>query len=89
MVRMFVRHSVTDFATWKKAFDEFDTERGGMGVTAHAVFQSVDDPNDVTLWHDFESAPSAKGFVESPRLREVMEVAGVVGAPQIWLTSQL
>ena len=24
-----------------------------MGVTGHAVYQALDDPNDVTVWHDF------------------------------------
>jgi hypothetical protein len=58
-----------------------------MGVRGDAVFQSTDDPNDVTVWHDFDSAESAVAFVESARLREVMEAAGVAGEPQIWFTS--
>jgi len=32
MFRMFVRHPVSDFATWKQAYDDFDGERKGMGV---------------------------------------------------------
>lgn len=88
MVRMFVRHPVTDFATWKKAYDDFDSERKGMGVRGDAVFQAVDDPNDVTAWHDFDSIEAAEAFAESPRLREVMEGAGVAGPPAIWFASR-
>lgn len=88
MVRMFVRHPVTDFAVWKKAYDDFDQERKGMGVTGDAVFRAVDDPNDVTAWHDFESFEAAQAFAGSPRLREVMEGAGVAGAPTIWFASR-
>ena len=57
-----------------------------MGVQADAVFQATDDPNDVTLWHDFESAAAAGTFLESERLREVMKDAGVAGEPTIWFT---
>jgi hypothetical protein len=84
---MFVRHSVTDFTIWKAAYDAFDEERRGMGVKGDAVFQAVDNANDVTAWHDFESHEAARAFAGSPRLREVMQGAGVAGAPSIWFTS--
>ena len=84
MVRMFVRHPVADFVEWKKGYDAFDRE--GFGVTDHAVYQSVDDPNDVTVWHDFEDAGSAKAFAQSEELREAMGRAGVAGEPTIWFT---
>ncbi|NIM49398.1 MAG: cyclase [Gemmatimonadales bacterium] len=88
MIRMFVRHPVADFPSWKQAYDDFDQERKGMGVAGHAVFQSAHDANDVTVWHDFETLESARAFAESKRLREVMGTAGVSGEPTIWYTSQ-
>jgi quinol monooxygenase YgiN len=87
MIRLFVRHSVADFPTWRQAYDDFDAERQGMGVTGHAVFQSADDPNDVTIFHDFESMETAQAFMASARLRAVMEKAGVSGEPSIWFTT--
>lgn len=87
MIRLFVRHPVADFAQWKQAYDEFNNERRGMGVVDHAVYKSADDPNDVTVWHDFETLESARGFVDSERLREVMDSAGVAGEPTIWFTN--
>jgi hypothetical protein len=89
MIRMFVRHPVADFATWKQAYDDFDVERTGMGVLSDAVFQGAEDPNDVTVFHDFESLEAAEEFVGSDRLREVMEEAGVAGAPTIWYTVRI
>lgn len=86
MVRMFVRHPVQDFATWKQAYDDFDSERSSMGVRDHAVFQAAEDPNDVTVWHDFDDLAAARTFASSERLREVMTGAGVAGEPQIWFT---
>jgi hypothetical protein len=84
---MFVRHPVTDFAKWKAAYDAFNAERAGMGVTGDAVFQEVDDPNDVTAYHDFADLAAAQAFAGSPRLKEVMEEAGVAGPPTIWYTN--
>ena len=89
MVRLFVRHPVAEFAHWKKAYDEFDEERSGMGVKAHAVYQALDDANDVTVWHDFESLESAEAFMGSARLKEVMEGAGVSGEPIVWFAKSV
>jgi hypothetical protein len=88
MTRLFVRHNVADYTAWRKAYDDFDAERNTLGVTAHAVFQSIDDPNDVTVWHDFSTSQSAKSFASSARLKDVMAKAGVKSAPQIWFVSE-
>lgn len=88
MIRMFVRHPVSDFTRWKQAYDAFDAERKAVGVQGDAVFQAVDDPNDVTAWHDFETLQAAKAFAESNRLSEVMTEAGVAGEPAVWFTTQ-
>jgi hypothetical protein len=88
MTRLFVRHNVADYRAWRKAYDDFDAERSKLGVTAHAVFQSIDDPNDLTVWHDFSTSQSAKSFASSARLKEVMGNAGVKGVPQIWFVSE-
>jgi hypothetical protein len=88
MTRLFVRHNVADYKLWRKAYDDFDAERKALGVTGHAVFQSIDDPDDVTVWHDFSTPQSARDFASSSRLKEVMAKAGVKGAPQIWFVYQ-
>lgn len=54
MVRMFIRHAVNDFDTWKQTYDEFDETR--------------------------------KQIVNSDRLAETMEEAGVAEEPTIWFT---
>jgi hypothetical protein len=48
----------------------------------------VDDPNDVTVIHDFHSVDKAKAFAGSPDLKAAMEKSGVKGAPQIWYTTR-
>ena len=88
MIRLFVRHKVADYKAWRKVYDAFDAERKPMGVTGHAVFQSADDPNDVTAWHDFESLEKAKTFSTSEKLKNAMGKAGVQGKPEIWFVSE-
>jgi hypothetical protein len=88
MVRLFVRINVADYETWRNVYDVFYGERVATGVLGAAAFQLVDDPNDVTVWHDFETAEVARAFVSSDALRTVMQRAGVQGEPQIWFTTQ-
>jgi hypothetical protein len=87
MVRMFVRHEVTDYGKWKKGYDDFDKERQGMGVVGDAVYRAVDNDNDVTVTHDFESLEKAKAFIDSPRLKDAMTAAGVTSQPTIWFAN--
>ncbi len=87
-VRLYVRHEVNDYAAWRKAYNEFDKTRRKLGVTAQAVYKLADNPNDVTVTHDFKSMEQAKAFIASPDLKAAMEKAGVKGAPQIWITTR-
>lgn len=88
MATLFVRHDVSDFSAWKQAYDDFDGERQTMGVTGHGVYQADGNPNDVTVYHHFDSMEAAKGFMASPRLMEVMQAAGVQGTPAVWYTTK-
>ena len=88
MVRLMARHQVKDYAAWRKVYEDFAATRQGMGVTAAAVFQSVDDPNDVTVTHDFATAEAAKAFTGSSELRSAMENAGVAAPPTIWFLNE-
>jgi ABC-type sugar transport system substrate-binding protein len=87
-VRMFVRHEVADYGAWRKTYDAFAPTQKKLGVIFHAVYQSTDDPNDVTVIHDFHSLEKAKAFAASAELKAAMEKAGVKGAPQIWYTTK-
>jgi hypothetical protein len=81
---MFVRHPVSDYAKWRRAYDDFDGTRTKMGASGHDVYRSVDDPNDVTVWHDFATIDAARAFADSGELKTAMQNAGVAGPPTIW-----
>jgi hypothetical protein len=88
MIRLFVRHAVDDYDAWREVYDEFGPQQVENGVIAEAVYQSVDDLNDVTVTHDFASIDTARAFVANPIMRDAMGRAGVTGAPTIWFTSE-
>jgi hypothetical protein len=87
MATMFVRHTVSDYKAWRKIYDDFAPIQTAMGITAKAVYQSADNPNDITVTHDFPSVGAAQAFATSPELKKAMQGAGVVGAPTIWFTT--
>jgi hypothetical protein len=89
MATMFVRHTVSDYAAWRKVYDEFEPTRKSMGVTSHGVYRSVDDPNDITAYHEFASIEAARAFAASDELHHAMQNAGVSGPPTIWFTERV
>ena len=60
----------------------------GMGLTAESVYRAADDPNDVTVTHEFASLEAAQAFGASDALHAAMGSAGVVGAPAVWITNK-
>lgn len=88
MIRVFVRHTVADYGRWRQGYDSFEEQRRAMGVSGDAVFQSVDDPNDVTVWHDFDSLEEAQAFASSDALFQALAQAGVQGEPEIWFVTE-
>ncbi|TPM84800.1 cyclase [Mesorhizobium sp. B2-3-3] len=88
MTTLFVRHAVSDYKAWRKVYDAFAPVQKASGVKAESVYQAADDPNDVTVTHDFASAADARAFIENPKLKEAMASAGVVGAPTMWITNK-
>jgi hypothetical protein len=88
MVMMFVRHTVSDYKTWRKIYDDFAPTQKAKGVEAQAVYQAADNPNDITVTHNFATREAAQAFVKSDELKKAMQNAGVVGAPTIWITNK-
>jgi hypothetical protein len=84
MTTLFIRHQVKDFTAWRQAYRDAAPLQKRAGVQAESVYQAEDDPNDVTVTHEFTSLAEAKVLVGSAELREAMDKAGVVGTPTIW-----
>jgi hypothetical protein len=88
MATLFVRHTVADYAAWRRIFDDFTPTQVALGVTAKAVYQAADDANDITVTHDFATLEAAKAFAGSQELKAAMHDEGVTSAPTIWFTTR-
>jgi len=86
MITLFERATVADYATWRDAFAEFAPVLAKRGVVASTVYQSVDDPNDITVAHEFTTLEAAKAFLASQELKAARPSAGVTETPTVWFT---
>jgi hypothetical protein len=55
-----VEHSVDDYDNWKKAFDSDPIGRKDAGVKSYRIMRAVDDPNQVMIDLEFDSAGEAE-----------------------------
>ena len=93
MATLHIEHGISDFTTWKQAFDDFAERRAQAGVTAQRIHQPADDPHYIILQLDFptvEQAGRFKQFLEtqvrttpgnSPALSGVPRARVLVNAP--------
>ncbi len=88
MTTLFVRHQVADYAKWREVYDKFRPTQQALGVQEQAVYQTIDNPNEITVRHEFATLEAAQGFGSSPELQTAMHDAGVEGAPTIWFAAQ-
>lgn len=82
-VTVIVTHEVKNYATWRKGFDADDSNRKQAGFKVTGVYADVKNPNRVSIIGEFPSAAAAEAFTMSPKLKEVMEKAGVIGKPDV------
>lgn len=63
MPTLHIEHAITDFETWKSAFNRFADVRSQAGVRAERVQRPMDDPRYVVIDLDFESTEEAEAFL--------------------------
>lgn len=74
-----IEHEITDYPTWKAAFDRFAEARRRGGVIAHRVRLLENDAHQIVIDLDFSSADRAHAF--STFLHD--SVWGTPGAPAL------
>lgn len=80
-----IEHEITNFSTWKAAFDRFAAKRSEAGVTAHRIYQPHDDAAYVIVQLDFPSLEQAQAFREFLETRVWSTAAhspGLAGSPR-------
>lgn len=65
MPTLHIEHSITDFETWKAAFEGFADFRLQGGVRRYRLQRPVDDPQYIVVDLDFDTADEATKFREA------------------------
>lgn len=85
MATLQFEHPISDFATWKAAFDRDPIDRRALGVRRHRVYRPVDDPNYVAGELEFDTVAEAETCRDA--LRELWTsgtaAPALRGAPQV------
>jgi hypothetical protein len=85
MVTLQIEHAVTDFDSWKQAFDRFAEVRRSSGVMRHRIHRPADDPRYVLIELDFGTGEEATKFLDFLTTRVWSTPASapaLIGTPQ-------
>lgn len=84
MPQVLIRHKVSDYAGWKRLFDEHSATRASYGSQGGRVFRNADDSDEVLMLLEVEDLDRLREFVASPELRETMSKGGVTDRPDVY-----
>ena len=62
MFTLSIEHAISDFPTWKQAFDRFAEARERAGVRSHRIRRPVGDPHYLVIELEFDDQESADNF---------------------------
>lgn len=62
MFTLSIEHAISDFPTWRQAFDRFAEAREKGGVRGHRVRRLVDDSHHLVIELDFDAKDDADTF---------------------------
>jgi quinol monooxygenase YgiN len=82
-VTVIVTHEVKEYTSWRKVYDADEPNRKMMGFKVWGVYRDAKSPNWVSIIGTFPNAGAVDAFMASPKLKEAMENAGVLGKPDV------
>jgi len=85
MATLHIEHPITDFDTWKAAFDRFAEARQKSGVRGHRILRPVDDAHYVVIDLDFQTLSEAEkflGFLQTTVWASTKNAPALAGTPQ-------
>ena len=83
MITAIVSHECKNYSDWRKVFDADEVNRSKAGFKNMAVFQSVDNPNKLTIIGEAPSVEAINSYMANPELQAAMEKGGVIGMPEV------
>ena len=85
MVTLHIEHPITDYRTWRAAFDGFAQRRTAAGVRAARIAQPVDDQHYIVIDLDFatiEEAATFLAFLQNTVWASAASAPALAGVPR-------
>lgn len=89
MINILLKHTVENYDAWKPGFDANDSTRRENGQVGYELFRVSDDPNEIVMMMEWDTAENAQRFLEESDVRERMAELGVVGEPEIYFLDSI
>ena len=89
MITLIITHEVKNYSNWRKVYDADEVNRTKSGIKLTGVFQSVNNPNLITMVGEAPSVEVFNNFMSNPKLKEAMEQGGVIGFPDVKILSKV
>jgi hypothetical protein len=83
-----LRHTVKDYDRWRPLYDADRAARKSVGLEELFVFRDSGDANQITILFRAKDVESARLFAEAPGLVEKLQLAGVMGKPEICVLNE-
>lgn len=80
-----VTHEVSDYATWRKTFDEHAASRRKAGIVGTHVNRSAENGNLVSVYLAANDVGTLRAFLGNEDMKATMAKAGVMGPPTVAL----
>lgn len=85
MYTLQIEHTITDFPTWKTAFDRDPVNRAAAGVLSHRIGQPVGNPHYIVVELDFADLSQAEQLLlnlQEHVWRSPASAPALAGAPK-------
>jgi heme-degrading monooxygenase HmoA len=90
MAYVFTEHIVGDYETFKKVYLDDEERRKSGGSQGGRMYRVNDDPNDIVIILEWDTAAHAREFANSLDLREAMRwSASSVSTPRVTVLEHL
>ncbi|MGC4037963.1 MAG: hypothetical protein QM764_18520 [Chitinophagaceae bacterium] len=80
-------HKVKDYSKWMTAYEADDSARTANGLHNYVIGRGYMDTSMVMVALKVDDVAKAKAFSKNPHLKAAMQKAGVVGQPEIAITT--
>ncbi|MGC1390147.1 MAG: hypothetical protein WA816_03860 [Bacteroidales bacterium] len=89
MKTIILNSEVKNYSDWRKVYDAEEDNRLNAGLHVTGVYQSVNNPNSVTLVGEAASVEAITTFMANPNLKAAMERGGVIGIPEVKIFNKM